>query len=288
MSAYKSFAVVGGGRLGLPIVNALAARDVSIILLSRPGSSAKTVPATVEVVEVDYSNAAATATVLKEHKIDAVISTIGKVGVSAQKPLVDAAKLAAVKLFVPSEFGAATDGPPESASITAASIGDKYQIAEYLKSLNIPSVRIFNGVFIELVPWLTGYAEHGKIRIVGKGEEPVSFTSISDIAGFVAHVLTTLSPSELENRLFRLEGERLSLNELGPLFKTSVEHVDRITGPAGDVKTELFVLFSKAGAGTTGWDETNQVERSGADAAGSANALWSGHYWRSIKEVHNL
>ncbi|KAJ6478758.1 hypothetical protein C8R47DRAFT_1219309 [Mycena vitilis] len=227
------------------------------------------------------------AAVFKEHKIDVVISTIGKVGVSAQKPLVDAAKLAAVKLF--------------SANVTAAGIGEKYQIAEYLKSLNIPSVRIFNGVLVEFIPWLTGYAEHGKIRIV---EEPVSFTSISDVAGALSifnklrdsyklfqvllFILTTVSPSELENRVFRLQGERLSLNEPGSLFKTSVEHVDSIVGPAGDVKTELFVLFRKAGAGTTGWDEANQVERSGADAAGSANALWPGHHWRSIKEVHNL
>jgi nucleoside-diphosphate-sugar epimerase len=117
MSVYKSFAVVGGGKLGLPILNALAAKGVSVILLSRPGSATKTVPSGVPVVEVDSSDAAAVAAVFKEHKIDVVLATLGAAATAAQKPLVDAAKLAGVKLFVPSEYGFATDGSAETESI---------------------------------------------------------------------------------------------------------------------------------------------------------------------------
>ncbi|KAJ7889830.1 hypothetical protein B0H14DRAFT_3429317 [Mycena olivaceomarginata] len=65
----------------------------------------------------------------------------------------------------------------------------------------------------------------GKIKVVGKGETQVSFTSITDIAGFVAHILTTAPPSELEDRILRLEGARSTLNGLarysGPLSSTS-------------------------------------------------------------------
>jgi len=278
--------VVGGGTIGLPIINALTARNVSVVLLSRPGSPPKTVPPTVEVVQVDFNDVAATAAVLKQHKVDIVIATVGKLAVLAQKPLVDAAKLAAVKLFVPSEFATPTDSEVDADNPVAA-IGPKYQIAEYLKSHSIPSTRVFTGVFIDGIPWLVGYADHGKISIVGKGEALVSYTAVADIAGFVAYVLTALPPSELEDRIFRLQGDRASLNDLGAEFKTSVEHVDRIPGEGGEVKTELLGLLS-SGAGSTGWDEGNKTERSGSDAAGSANALWPGHRWRSIKEVHNL
>jgi hypothetical protein len=39
------------------------------------------------------------------------------------------------------------------------------------------------GAFMEGIPWLVGYNEHGKIIVVGKGEAPVSFTSVGDISG---------------------------------------------------------------------------------------------------------
>ncbi|KAJ6553215.1 hypothetical protein B0H19DRAFT_1155965 [Mycena capillaripes] len=286
MSAYKSFAVVGGGTVGLPIISALVSHNASVILLSRLGSSPKTVPATVEVVRVDYNDVAATAAVFKRHKVDVVIATVGKAAVLVQKPLADAAKLASVKLFVPSEFATPTDSEVDARN-PVAGIGDKYQVAEYLKSHKIPSMRVFTGLFIESIPWIVGYSDHGKIRIIGEGQAPVSYTSTDDIAEFVAYVLTFVAPSKLKDRIMRLQGDRGSLNHLGALFKTSVEHVDRIPGEAGEVKTELLTLLG-SGAGSTGWDEEKKAERTGSDAAGSANALWPGHRWSSIKEVHRL
>jgi threonine dehydrogenase-like Zn-dependent dehydrogenase len=128
MPTYKSFAVVGGGTVGLPIVSALTSYGASVILLSRPGSSPKTVPPTVKVVQVDYNDVAATAAVFKKHKVDVVIATLGLAAVLVQKPLVDAAKLAAVKLFVPSEFATPTDSDVDANNPVAA-IGEKYQIA---------------------------------------------------------------------------------------------------------------------------------------------------------------
>jgi hypothetical protein len=80
------------------------------------------------VVQVDYNDVAATAAVFKKHKVDVVIATLGKAAVLVQKPLVDAAKLAAVKLFVPSEFATPTDSDVDANNPVAA-IGEKYQIA---------------------------------------------------------------------------------------------------------------------------------------------------------------
>ncbi|KAJ7350870.1 hypothetical protein DFH08DRAFT_862530 [Mycena albidolilacea] len=279
MSVYKSFAVVGGGKLGLPILNALAAKGVSVILLSRPGSTTKTVPSGVPVVEVDSSDAAAVAAVFKEHKIDVALATLGAAASAAQKPLVDAAKLAGVKLFVPSEYGFATDGSAETGSILA----NKDEIAVQLKSVGIPSTRIYTGMFAESIPWIVDYSEGSKIKIVGKGDTPVSVTSIPDIAGFVAHVLTTAPPSELEDRILRLEGDRTTLSGLAALFNTSIEHVDGF----GDARTLLQNVMA-TGAGSTGWDGLKKAEGTGSNAAGSANALWPGHQWQSIKEIYKL
>ncbi|KAJ7471935.1 hypothetical protein FB451DRAFT_1339635 [Mycena latifolia] len=281
MSAYKSFVVVGGGTFGMPIVKALAAQNASVVLLSRHGlddAKAKVVPAGVEVVTTDYADAAALAATFTEHKVDVVISTIATAAVGAQTILVDAAKLAGVKLFVPSEFGMATDGQSEN---------PKEKVAEYIKTVGIPYARVFSGMAIEFLPWLVGFPEHGKIRIVGKGEAPISFTSIADVAGFVAHFLTTLPPADVENRIFRIQGDRACMNALGPLFKTEVEHQDEIAGPMGELKTRLLTL-ADTGVGSTGWDAVDKVERSGDGEAGSANALWPDHQWKSIKDVHNL
>ncbi|KAF7330423.1 NmrA domain-containing protein [Mycena venus] len=247
MSTYKSFAVVGAGTVGLPIVNALAAANATVIVLSRPGSSPKTLPSGVQVVQVDFSDVTAVAAVFKEHKVDVVLSPVTTTAAAAQKPLVDAAKLAAVKLFVPSEYGLPTAG------LTEGPLAVKDEIARYLKSVGIPSTRIFTGPFTEFIPWIADYSAGGKFKVVGKGDAPISFTSIPDISEFVAHVLTTLPPSELEDKILRLEGDRASLNELAALFKTTVEYVDSIEGQAGVFQTSLQKLI-EAGYGSTGWD----------------------------------
>ncbi|KAJ7240384.1 hypothetical protein B0H12DRAFT_1134650 [Mycena haematopus] len=281
MSAYKSFALAGAGTLGLPIVNALAAKNVSVILLSRPGSSAKTVPSGVQVIQVDFNDVTSVAAILKEHKVDVVLSTLTTTAIASQKSLVDAAKVAKVRLFVPSEYGAPSDGHTEGP------IGAKNEIAAYLKSVSIPSTRIYTGLFIQFIPWLVDYSDGGKFKLVGKGETPASFTSIADIAGFVAHVLTAVPPSELEDRILRIEGERATLGGIATQFKTSIEHVDSIAGEMGDLKTALQ-LVQESGAGSTGWSYAEKAEGKGSNAAGSANVLWPGHQWQSIKEVFNL
>ncbi|KAJ6630981.1 hypothetical protein B0H10DRAFT_1773468 [Mycena sp. CBHHK59/15] len=280
MSTYKSFAVIGGGTIGLPIAAALAAQKVSVVLLSRPGAATKAVPAGVEVATVDTSDTAAVAAVLKQHKVDVVLSTVTTTAAAAQNVFVDAAKSAGVKLFAPSEYGMPTEG------LTEGVLAAKNQVAEYLKTVGIPYTKFYTGMFTEFIPWLVGFGDHGKIRVVGKGDAPASFTAIPDIAGFVAYVLTTLPPSELENRVFRLEGDRASMNDLGPLFKTTVEHVDTIPGEAGELKTSLLALVD-TGACSTGWDQVKKAEGSGSGAAGSGNALWPGQ-WKTIKDVHNV
>ncbi|KAJ7303429.1 hypothetical protein DFH08DRAFT_986482 [Mycena albidolilacea] len=128
---------------------------------------------------------------------------------------------------------------------------EKNQIAKQLKSAGIPSLRIYNGLFTEYIPWLFVNAETKNIHIVGKDEAPLSAMALPDVAGFVVHVLTTPPSAELENKIFRIEGGRTKVNDLGALFKTAVEYVTKIPGEMGDIKT-IVATELDFGLGSTG------------------------------------
>jgi hypothetical protein len=108
-------------------------------------------------------------------------------------------------------------------------------------------------------------------------------TGVNETTGFVAYILTSLPPSELENKTFRLQGDRVSCNELGGLFKTTVEHVDEITGEDGGLKTYVLNLMD-TGAGSTGWNVVKGTEGSGSEGAGSGNTSWPNHQWKTIRD----
>lgn len=96
----------------------------------------------ISIVSVDYSDVAALAATFEEHKIDVVISTVGMQALSQQTSIGDAAKQAGVQLFLPSEFGANTIG------VTDGILSPKHYFAEHLKSIGLPSVRIFVSVVV--------------------------------------------------------------------------------------------------------------------------------------------
>ncbi|KAJ7641496.1 hypothetical protein FB45DRAFT_1053995, partial [Roridomyces roridus] len=282
MPSSTTIAVVGAGKIGFPLVSALAASNAAIVvLLSRNGLPAdKPLPPGVIVEKVDYlADTAALEALFKTHQVDAVVSAVATEVVAKQTVLIDAAKAAGVKLFIPSEFGMVSDGQAAN---------PKNKIAEYLESVGLPYARVWNGMLTEFLPFFVGFSEHGKIKIVGKGDTPMSFTSIVDITGFLAYVLTSVPLSDLSNRrILRLQGDRATLKSLAPLFNTTVEHADAITGPMGDLRTFMMRMVD-TGVGSTGWDVSQQKEGEGERAAGSANDLWPGHQWKSIKDVCGL
>lgn len=107
---YTSFAIIGAGGIGRPILTELIARHKSVVVLTRAGSdSVKALPGGVKVIEVDYTDVANIAAVFEEHNVEVVISTIGSTALPLQKLIGDAAKKAGVKLFAPSEFGFVTE-----------------------------------------------------------------------------------------------------------------------------------------------------------------------------------
>ncbi|KZP31696.1 NAD(P)-binding protein [Athelia psychrophila] len=269
---YKNVAVIGAGTIGTPIAKALLQEGANVIVLSRPASaSGKDLPAEVKVVPVDYADVSTLAALFKEHGTEVVISTVGaEVLGGLQKGLGDAAKQGGVKLFVPSEFGfdtiKHTKGGPSLGTIKA-------ELAAHLKNIGLPSARIFTGLFTTYIPWMLN-VNSGSIHLIGKGDKKFSTTHPDDIAGFLAYILTHLPESELHDKAFRIEGARVTLNDVIGFYhdgsKYPIEHVDVISDNA-QKNTLQLIIDSDIGV---------VVE----EGAASSNALWAGHAWKGIKE----
>ncbi|KAG0701293.1 hypothetical protein DFH29DRAFT_982781 [Suillus ampliporus] len=269
---FKSFVIVGAGATaGIPIVKAFLAIGAPILVIARPTSkNTSALPAddpNLKVVRADYTSASEISAILREHKVDVLISTVSLVfgGVVGQNVLADAAKEAGVKLFVPSEF-------------------------VYAKSIGLPTLRVFNGLFIEFVPWLTALADTGKFHIVNKGETLRSFTAVADVAGYVAHILTTQPPSRLLDVEIHIEGQRATFSDIAALYKGSVPVVHCDALPMEGVANAPFrTIFQKhvgRGGGSCGWNPV--TESDDPVSASRDNSLWEGHRWLTVGEVLGL
>ncbi|KAG7439722.1 NAD(P)-binding protein [Guyanagaster necrorhizus] len=277
--SYKSFALVGAtGSVGKNVFDALIAQNVSFLVLTRKSSdSSDKLPTSpnVKVVKVDYENSAEVSAVLKENKVDVLISAVNSVaGGESQYVLADSAKAAGVKLFVPSEFGSVTAG----ASVKL--LKDKDDFAKYLKKIGLPSARVFTGLFFIYIPAVVGYIVDQKFNVVGKGHTKASFSALEDIGGFVAYILTHLPAEQLNDKIFRLQSEYLTLSEVAAKVGLPPNHVDKLPGDLAESFLGVLQRLIEDGQGSTGWDyEANKED---PEAAGSANVLWPDHEWKTI------
>ncbi|KAJ7121802.1 hypothetical protein C8R43DRAFT_1033493 [Mycena crocata] len=277
MSSFTSFAIVGAGRIGRPIATALSTKGLSVVVLSR--SDGKSIGG-VKTVVVDTSDAVAVSKALKDHNVEVVISTLGQEGIiSVQRTIAEASQAAGVKLFVPSEFGMPTHG------YTEGLFKVKVDQLKYVQSLGLATLVIYVGYFMGTVRSPTAFDVNGKINIVGNEYAMGSFTAESDAAGFTAHILATLPRSQLNNKVFRIEGQHGSMIDVAKALNTTVVVSNPMPGPISAVPILTFYQERfAAGACSTGWDQARQVEGIGKVAAGSSNGLWPGHIWKTLTE----
>ncbi|KAK7021893.1 hypothetical protein VNI00_017182 [Paramarasmius palmivorus] len=288
MSTFKSFALVGAnGHIGKHVLKAFQAIGINPLILSRKSSnSADSLPSSLPVAKVDLDNVDEVAQALEQHGIEVVVSAIASTALGGtQQYLADASKKAGVKLFVPSEFGMPTEGISRAPGANPQSpVTQKDQFAaEYLKSIGLPWARFFTGLFAGFAPWIGAVEENGKFNIEkGKGStELTTITHEDDIGGFVAHVLTTLPPKELEYRAFRIAGENISLEAVGKRLNKEIEYVDVIPGSGllAEIRKVLLSL-GYAGRALTSWDPATNSRRQGPQA--NDNHLWAGHEWKNL------
>ncbi|KAG8696798.1 hypothetical protein FRC09_008252 [Ceratobasidium sp. 395] len=225
MSAIKRVAITGAtGFVGYPVADALLNVEAfEVVVLVRAVSrdtpriqGLKTRGAIVH--GVSYDNEAELTAALKD--VDAVVSTLSWTSTGAQMPLIKAAASNGVKLFFPSEFALelATDTQSNTSKI-------KKEIAAMAKNHGLQIVRLFNGLFPEwyiseeFSAFFGFRPKENKILIYGSGDEKNSWTSIYDVARFVAYILANVPTDQLADQNFRIEGDLKSFNEFVNLWE---------------------------------------------------------------------
>jgi len=178
-----------------------------VVVLTRQGSKTTVDPAA-RLIQVDYTDKESIKKALTG--VDVVVSTVSMTALDVQPGIAEAAKEVGVKLFIPSEFGAPTDGETEGF------LGAKANFQKQLKAIGIPYARFFSGGFADYlwVPDLGLDVTSGKVTVGGDGTNPIPFTSRPDIARYLSYVLTHLPADQLKNRTFIITGDTKSFNEI--------------------------------------------------------------------------
>jgi len=270
MSGYKRFAVAGAGTLGTFMVDELlkqksTGRVGRVVVLTRSVEGHESLSSKgAEPITVDYTSPSSLQSALQG--IDVVISTLGIPALAVQEPLGDAARAAGVKLFVPSEFG------NDSLKVTTGPFAVKNVQREKLERIGLPWAVFITGPFADWTFYqsIVGLdVSTGKVEVGGTGNGMASWTSRRDIARFVVHVTLSLSPERLHNHLFRVEGERTSINRILAEYQrrtgkqleityTPLDKVEEAARNPADIKAFLQLTFEKHG--TYGTEEEMNVD----------------------------
>ncbi|KAK4867601.1 hypothetical protein LT330_001111 [Penicillium expansum] len=218
MKPIRNVALLGKGWLGSAILEQLVNSGFQVTVLSRTARSVDEPPSSVKTVQVDYSSIDSLVAALQGQ--DAVVSTIGSSGISAQKTVIDASIQAGVRRFIPSDFGALTTRPgAESLPLNALWIDIQKYLKEKALSGQIEYTLFAVGPFLEFVmsmPFLTDLQTQ-TAPLYDNGEHTFSSTSVSSVAKAVAGALK--NAAETKNRLVSVHDIVLTQNKVLNLAK---------------------------------------------------------------------
>jgi uncharacterized protein YbjT (DUF2867 family) len=124
------------------------------------------------VVPVDYSSRDSIRDALIG--IDVVICTISGAVIDLQRIIIEAAKEAGVQLFLPSEFGGATEGETEGV------FGEKADIQRLLIDLDLPYAAFYTGPFADGL-WQSSVSHHLYPAVRGVDPIPGTYTLMSQV-----------------------------------------------------------------------------------------------------------
>jgi NADH dehydrogenase len=227
------FIAGGTGRLGTRVVGLLTKRQMRVRILTRDRARAAHLPQAVEIVEGDVRDpgslraavAGATTMISSIQGLDDRRSSPEATDRDGNRNLIAAAKAPAVDHFV--LVSALYAGPDHPMSINRA----KYAAEQFLKHSGLSWTIIRPPAFMEFWATLVGkpLLETGRARVFGRGDNPINFVSIGDVAKAVemAVIDPVLRGVELE-----MGGpENLTLNQVVEIFervsakKGKVSHV---------------------------------------------------------------
>ena len=218
--------IVGAsGRLGSVVVQQLLAQGKPVRVMTRnPLTLAHLKQQGAEVVSGDLRDPASLLRACQgvEQVLAAAHALVGKgdnnpqtVDDAGNRQLIDAAKAAGVKHFVfLSILGASLDAPLEFFRI-------KYRTEEYLRASGLSFTIFRPSAFMDLWAQLIGQPilEQGKTTIFGRGNNPINFVAVEDVARFVCFAF---EDPVAGNQVIEVGGpENLTLNQVAEIF----EHV---------------------------------------------------------------
>jgi uncharacterized protein YbjT (DUF2867 family) len=216
--------IVGAsGRLGGAVTKCLLAQGKAVRLMTRtPSNLIHLKQQGAEVVSGDLRNPASLLSACQgvEQVLAAAHALVGKgdnnpqtVDDAGNRQLIDAARTAGVKHFVLlSILGASPDAPVEFFRI-------KYRAEEYLRASGLSFTIIRPSAFMDLWAQLIGLPilEQGKTTIFGRGNNPINFVAVEDVARFVC---IAFENSRTRNEVIEVGGpENLTLNQVAETFE---------------------------------------------------------------------
>lgn len=183
----------GTGRLGTLIVEKLTSRDLDVRVLTRDRRNASHLASRAEVATGDVRDPGSITAAMAG--VDLVISAVhgftGPRGVSpatvdrdGNANLTDAAKAHGAGLVLMSVVGAAPDSP-------IGLFRMKYAAERYAAASGVPTTVVRAAAFAEL--WIEilrqTAARSGRPLVFGRGDNPINFVSVTDVASLVERVV---------------------------------------------------------------------------------------------------
>ncbi|KAF8596575.1 NAD(P)-binding protein [Ceratobasidium sp. AG-I] len=183
--------------------------------------------------------------------VDVLISTVaGTALVSAQVPLIKAAKTAGVQTFFPSEYGSTFEGDSHPSPV----INGKKVVLKTAKDVGLPITAVHTGGFPEycFIPPLGYNFAEKKVTVWGDGNAKSTWTTVRSVGQWVANVVTTLPIPQLQNKHFKIQGNVASVNDVVKLWEQKhnaklevdsrplKELDDRVNADSGDFLAALL------------------------------------------------
>ena len=214
----------GTGRLGSVLAKRLTGQGLAVRILTRdPARAAHLTGQQVEVATGDVRDRASLVPALRG--ADVVVSAIhgftGPRGVSpatvdyqGNVNLIDAANAAGAEVVLVSVAGAASDSPMELARM-------KHAAEQYLLASGVSWTIVRATAFLEL--WIDVLsqtaARSGRPVVFGRGDNPINFVSVEDVAALVEHAVT--DPAA-RGRTLQIGGpENLTFNQLAAALQAA-------------------------------------------------------------------
>jgi nucleoside-diphosphate-sugar epimerase len=230
----KIIVVAGAtGNLGERIVKALLKKGAEVRILVRPTSNTEKINSLQKLGAKVYSANMTSVQEMAEvcKGADCVVSALSgleDVIVNAQKILLDAAVIAGVRRFIPSDFSLDFTNLPAGQN---RNLDFRRKFHQYLDTKNTAATSIFNGPFADLLkdemPMIL--FKQKKILYWGNADFRMDFTTMDDTAEFTANVALDSSTP----RFLKIAGDQVTARELATTMSDITGTTFRLFRPGG-------------------------------------------------------